>query len=415
MRAFLATLLAICSSTLCFALDPHKSLSQYARTTRTEEHGLPQDTIRAITQTTDGYLWLGTDEGLARFDGYEFTLFSRRNSNLPSDSIAALAPASDGALWIGTSNGLTRHIGREFKTYTTRDGLPDDSITDLVFDASGTLWIVAGVQSLAISRRAVHTNYVPGKDVPATAIRRIYRGPDNTLWIASINAVFKMESAGTFQQVVPDSAFGGGYYTLLSGDRMGNLWVGSSIGLLRRSPDGKLRTFDTRDGLPDPLVRGVVEDRDGNIWIAGNAGVARLEHERFVPTRGDDRDGGLVRCLYEDREGNLWIGANSGLTRFRDTRFVVYGKSEGLPGDEPNAVFQDSSGRIWVGFHDSGLMLFSGGPPRVYGMRDGLPNDEIFSIREARNGDLLIGTRGLVRMSKGRFTTYVPPEPGGPL
>src|SRR5262249_36879188 len=140
-------------------------------------------------------------------------------------------------------------------------------------------------------------------------------------------------------------------------------------------------------------------------------GFARLSGERFASSHTDDRDRGLVRCLLEDREGDLWVGANSGLMRFRDTRFMVYGKSEGLPADESNAVLQDRAGRIWVGFHDSGLMLFSNSAPRVYTMRDGLPNDEIFSIREARNGDLLIGSRGLVRMSRGHFTTYVPPDP----
>ena len=119
-----------------------------------------------------------------------------------------------------------------------------------------------------------------------------------------------------------------------------------------------------------------------------------------------------MRCLFEYREGDLWVGSNSGLTRFRDTMFVAYGKSEGLPSYEPNAVFQDHAGRIWVGFHDSGLMLLSGGQRRVFTIRDGLPNNEIFSIHEAANGDLLIGARGgMVRMHNGTFETFVPRDP----
>lgn len=410
MRASIVAALLLCFSALpSLALDPHKSLTQYARTTWTAAHGLPQDTIRAITQTPDGYLWLGTDEGLARFDGYEFTLFSKRNSSLPSDSIAALAAASDGTLWIGTSAGLTRHQGREFRTFTTKDGLPDNSITDMTFDREGTLWVVAGVH-LSGYREGKFTNYSPGKDVPVTAVRRLFAGSDNVLWISGISSVLKMEK-GSFKTVVEDPAFGGGYITLLSGDREGNIWIGASNRLLRRKPNGELRAFDARDGLPDPLVRAIAEDRDGNIWVGSNAGLARLDRDRFAGSIRSDRDHGLVRSLFEDREGNLWIGANTGLTRFRDTRFLVYGKSEGLPADEPNAVFQDRGGRIWVGFHDSGLMLFSGDKHQVYTMRDGLPNNEIYSIRETRNGDLLIGSRGLVRMHNGRFTTYVPPDP----
>ena len=90
-------------------LDPRKSLTQYSRTIWTQERGLPQDTIRAITQTKDGYLWLGTDEGLARFDGYEFVVYNKTNGDLPDNSITALAAANDGGLWIGTSNGLTQY------------------------------------------------------------------------------------------------------------------------------------------------------------------------------------------------------------------------------------------------------------------------------------------------------------------
>src|SRR5215469_7199535 len=92
------------SAQLAWGLDPHKALSQYSRRVWTQENGLPQDTIRAITQTTDGYLWLGTDEGLARFDGYEFSTFSRKDG-MPSNSITALAPGRDGSLWIGTRAG----------------------------------------------------------------------------------------------------------------------------------------------------------------------------------------------------------------------------------------------------------------------------------------------------------------------
>lgn len=391
-----------------FALDPHKSLTQYARTTWTEEHGLPQDTIRAIAQTSDGYLWLGTDEGLARFDGYEFTTFSRRNGVLPSDTIAALAAAPDGSLWIGTANGLIHYSGKQFRTLTVKDGLPDDSITDLAIDRSGSLWIVAGVH-LSRYQDGRFLNYSPRKQVPESAVRRMYIGPDG-LWITGITSVLRMKD-DRFETVVSEDDLHGEYTTFLRGDSKGNLWIGTSNRLLRRSPDGGMRTFDARDGLPDPLVRSLTEDRDGNIWAGTNVGLARLEGERFVPVRGDDRDRGMVRSLFEDREGNLWIGANTGLTRFRDTLFMVYGRNEGLPADVPNAVFQDSAGRIWVGFHDSGMMVFSPQSPRVYTMRDGLPNDEIFSIRETRNGDLLIGTRGLARFSRGRFTTYIPPDP----
>src|SRR2546423_7667631 len=117
---------------LACALNPNKSLTQYTRTVWTQEHGLPQDTIRAITQTSDGYLWLGADEGLARFDGYEFITFNKDHGELPSNSITALAAGRDGILWIGTSSGLAQYRDKRFRLYSTRDGLPDNAIAHLL-------------------------------------------------------------------------------------------------------------------------------------------------------------------------------------------------------------------------------------------------------------------------------------------
>src|SRR6266498_3530778 len=87
------------AATHSYALDARKALTQYSRTVWTQQQGLPQDTIRAITQTADGYLWLGTDEGLARFDGYEFVVFNKDKGGLPGNSVTALAAAADGTLW----------------------------------------------------------------------------------------------------------------------------------------------------------------------------------------------------------------------------------------------------------------------------------------------------------------------------
>src|SRR6476659_1676950 len=127
------------------ALNPAKSLTQYTRTVWTQEHGLPQDTIRAITQTPDGNLWLGTDEGLARFDGYEFAIFNKDQGELPGNSVTALAAAPDGTLWIGTTGGVTSYKDRTFHTYTAKNGLADDGVAALMVDQAGTVWIVAGI------------------------------------------------------------------------------------------------------------------------------------------------------------------------------------------------------------------------------------------------------------------------------
>jgi len=393
-----------------FALDPRKALTQYSRTVWTQEHGLPQDTIRTITQTTDGYLWLGTDEGLARFDGYDFVVFDKDHFPLPTNSIASLAAGADGSLWIGTSNGLTRYHDKQFYTYTTKDGLPDNSISDMAVDQAGRLWAVAGVD-LAEFDGSHFTVFKAGKDIPVMTVQRVTEDRHHDLWVGGFSSVVKREGT-RFVPVVTADVLAGDFVTQLVADSHDNLWIGGSQGLIRRSPDGAVRHFDTRDGLPDVFVRALRVDRDGNVWAGTNSGFARSQKNRFVAMSGpggQDRD--QVRSLFEDGEGDLWVGANNGLTRLRDDMFTVYGKSEGLPSDDPNTVYQDRSGRVWVGFHDSGLLLFDPEKYRLFTTWNGLPNNEVFSIRESRDGDLLIGTRGgFVRMHDGQLTTYRPPD-----
>lgn len=389
------------------ALDPHKSLTQYSPQSWGQVDGLPQDTIRAIAQTTDGYLWLGTDEGLARFDGYEFTVFNKADGSLPANSITALAADPDGSLWIGTGLGLTRFHARSFHTFTRKDGLPDDAVTSLFSDHAGILWIVAGV-SLSRFGDGRFTNYSPGPNL--LSVRAIREDPHHDLVVAGFGGVVRI-SGDKYTTLIDNATVSGDVVSSLLVDRHDNLWVGGSLGLMLRTADGHLRKFDTRDGLPDLYVRAVLEDRDGNIWIGTNGGLARFQGDRFVASAENGRDSDLVRCLLEDREGDLWMGANNGLTRLRDDAFTVYGKSEGMPSDEPNTVFQDHAGRIWVGFHEGGLMLFSG-DRRRFAPSDGMPETEVFSIRETADHDLLIATRvGLVRMHGSRFTTTIPPDP----
>jgi signal transduction histidine kinase/ligand-binding sensor domain-containing protein len=407
----LATLAGLfCAAAPLRALNPRKAVSQYTRTVWTQQQGLPQDSIRAIAQTRDGFLWLGTDEGLSRFDGYEFVNFTHQPDGLPSNSISALLADRDGSLWIGTSNGLTRYWNGKFTTYTTRDGLPDNVITALCQTTDGSLWIAAGV-GLSRWNGRKFTNFTAAELEPLEAVRALSEDRNHVLWVSGYGGLLKRID-GKFVPVISSDALRSDIIlTMLAADN-GDIWIGGSEGLLRRSSSGALRLYTTHDGLPDNLVRALCRDRDGNLWVGTNGGLSRFENGRFAPALlegGHERD--WVRCLLEDREGNLWAGMNGGLNRFRDSRFTIFGRSEGLPSDQPLAVHQDRQGRIWVGFHDSGLVEFSPRGYKVYTTADGLAANEVFAIREAHNGDLLLATReGLCRMHDGRFRRIAKPD-----
>jgi len=401
-------MLIFLSGEAAFALDTGDAATRYSRTIWKQKDGLPQDTIKKIVQTADGYLWLGTEEGLARFDGYDFTVFNKDNGDLPSNSVTALAAGSDGSLWVGTAEGLVHYANKKFRTYTTSDGLAVNLISDLYVDHAGTPWIVAGGVLSRFDGSKIML-FASAKDIPFTVFT-VCEDRHHVLWVAGFSGLAQWND-GKFISVIDSATMGGNLVTTLVADANDDLWMGGTRGVVRRSANGKVRNFDTRDGLPHDFVRSLTVDHNGVLWAGTNSGFARLRNNRFSTLEGPEgRERDSVWCLYEDREGNMWAGAVNGLSRFRHDVFTSYGESEGLPGDDPVTVRQDHQGRIWVGFHNNGLVLFSpDGHHQAFTTRNGLPSNEVFSIRETRDGTLLLGTRGgLVRIHDKQLSTFSP-------
>jgi signal transduction histidine kinase/streptogramin lyase len=394
------------------ALSPQKQLSQYTRTVWTQAQGLPQDTVRAMAETQDGYLWLGTEEGLARFDGYEFLTFTKEGGQLPSNSVTALCASRDGGLWIGTQGGLTHYSSGRFETFTQKNGLPASVVGRVLEDHTGAVWIASGGM-LGRFENGRFTTFAKEKLAPVDSVEVIYEDHRNQLWVGGYGGVVK-RSGEEFEPVPGSEELHSQIVTHIAETALG-LWLGSPRGIILIQEGAPLRYFNTANGMPSDIVRALVSDRAGNIWLGTSAGLSRLEGERFVTPALDRRgDRDWVRSLFEDREGDLWVGMNSALNRFRDGDFSVYGRSEGLPSDQPAAVHQDARGEIWIGFQDNGLLAWHGGAYRHYTKADGLASDEIFAIHDGRDGDLLVANRGgISRLHEGHFSNEPVPDPLG--
>ena len=404
------------------SLDPGKSITQYLQSSFNSESGLPQNSVHGIVQTTDGYMWFGTEEGLARFDGVRFLNFSRLDTNgLASDYITALASDPDGSLWVGTDSGLSHykpsnHSAGEgvFSTLNRKNGLTGDNVTSLWVDGEGGLWVgtTEGLNRIMKGSVEVWTKRNGLPDLSVTALTGDGAG---RVWIGTRNGLACYERGGLVTLTKHDGLPGNAIAALASVPG-GAVWVGTMDDGITEIRQGRIVRSPS---LPWKAIEALRVDHDGALWIAFDRhGIGRLyrDHlELYGTSRGLPSDRS-THALFEDREGSLWIGLlDAGVSQLRDGKFTVFGKREGLSGDYTGNILQAQDGSMWIGVDSNGLdHLLPDGRVEVWNRRNGLPNQAVFSLLETIDGSLWVGYRNgaLARIRNGKISSYQDPGAG---
>ena len=442
-RAALAAILAFSSIAHLHALNPAQSLRQFGQQLWQTDNGLPQNTVHAIHQTSDGYLWLATDAGLVRFDGVDFTLFDRHSTPaLRSNLIGALAETSDGVLWAATADGLLRRAQGSLEVLGTSKGLPAGPIAGVLPAGKNHVWVLTpeGVSYGS----ADHFTSVPGLDTPLTGrdgtpiamatpdgglwiatahnVVQLREGrivttlpgsadllaaaPDGSLWLTREGALFHYQG-GALMPVplaLPSTGKSGNSIRALSAGRSGRLYVAAAGALGILQSDGTFLWKTAADGLPASRILHLFEDREGALWIAAEDTVARLANGQLETLRPQSGAAG-VQAFYEDREGNLWLGTDSaGLLELREQRFTTLTTADGLPGDVIRTILAGKDG-VWAGTDGAGLAHLDGANWQSITTRQGLASNTILSLAAARDGSLAVGTPdGLDHLINGQAT-----------
>jgi signal transduction histidine kinase/ligand-binding sensor domain-containing protein len=395
-----------------FALNPNKRLTQYTHRIWDQEEGLVQPTVYSILQTRDGYLWLGTQDSLIRFDGIHFHEFGGDGDpSLGSSIIRALDEDRQGNLWIGSiGNGLGRLTGGHFTWYTTKQGLPSDIVTCVASDHEGGLWICTNKGLVYWNGTRFHV-YTQANGLPSGRIRGTCEATDGTRWIAGADFGLGRWVGGKF---VPFTQFAlparQGIRSLACGSD-GSVWAGTDDGLAHIK-DGAVRVFTSKDGLANGSVLSLFAGVDGSLWAGTRDGISRLYRGEVNTYRTTDGlSHSLVLSLYVDREGSLWAGTKNGLDQFSESRVTPYTTSEGMPSNDAGPVTEDHNGKLWVGTLGEGLAEFDGRRFKTLTKRDGLVDNRILSLHVDDSGDLWAGTtRGLNRLRDGHviglYTTH---------
>lgn len=348
------------------ALDSRLRTSQYQVQCYGVAHGLPQGSVHALAQHPSGYLLLGTNRGLSRFDGARISPFEIDDRPvLEGTQIHRLLISDNGDTWVGTFNGLYRFSDAGMRRFSVDDGLSQNRVIALRIESDG-VWV--GTQGGAVVIDASASSAQPPLVIGSMRVNSFDRDPDGTLWLAATDGLFRQRPGG------PIEALSTGIYWSTLREGSGRRWFGSREGLSWLDPQAPdtLVEADESDGMPRLPVRQVLQDRDGQLWFAnGGAGLYRLKAGRFERMPGLASD--VVYALTEDAEGNLWAGTSGGFCRIRDGAILGFGMAEGLGTDFILSVAADRADRVYVGSNGRGLYRLDNGGVEFLGNPGGNP------------------------------------------
>lgn len=448
LRSALPVLLLVvvtCSA----ALEPIKSIKQYVRNVWTASDGLPQNSVLAILQTHDGYLWFGTGDGLVRFNGAQFDLFDKVTfPALKSSAVQVLLEDRDEkSVWVGTfGGGLARFDNGTFHSYGVPNGLPGGIVNALLQSSDGTLWIGTD-KGLAVLKADHIQTSIGEKQLPRQNIGALALAPDGMLWALGNNEIFTVDPrtgqdspvkapfkdastlvfdhqgtlwVGTLThglyylsngQFVGDQHIKSSIYRIYQ-DRENSLWIGSSRDGLCRLRAKEIQCYTEKDGLTNNQVFSIYEDREGSLWVGTLiGGINRFKDGRFTTYDGSHGlTNAVVLALHQDHSGSVWIGTEQGLARLRNEQITMFRLGNSADSNVITAIAADRQGTLWIGTTDGLEQFRNGHVIRSYKAEQGLANSKISALLLDRTGSLWIGSGGsvggLTRFTNGKFTVF---------
>lgn len=440
------------ASSTALAQGSSKPLSHYLREDWGSEQGFPGGPINVIGQTSDGYLWLGTQKGLVRFDGREFHLFSQSNSSgSPIGPVLGLVPDSEGSLWVRLQGpGLLRYRDGRFEDFTNSFTIPEVAVTQMCRSADGRAVLATIMNGTVIFDKGKFTAIVPPPRLPDFLVISMTLGPQGQYFLGTRDSgLFRIRDG--LLSAVEDIPRDWQVNALFS-DAADRLWIGTDKGLF--SWNGRqLAHAGLNSSLRDRQILSLSRDDKGSVWVGTDRGIYRLDSgDDFLPKEANFVGGGPVPAIFEDRERNIWTATSRGLERLRNTIFTTFSASDGLLAQSNGPVYADTDGRTWFAPTEGGLywskdgtigritaegldrdVVYSlaggngdlwvarqrGGLTHLrnsqgkwdavtYTKKDGLPQDSVFTVRVTRDGTVWAGTvnAGVTRISRGRFTTF---------
>jgi signal transduction histidine kinase/ligand-binding sensor domain-containing protein len=364
------------------------------------ENGLPQNSVHQIFQSRDGYLWIATEGGIARFNGIDFKVFNHENTpSFISDDICCFAQDSAGSLWIGTADGLLQYSAGIFRRYSVTDGLPSGGIDSLAVEDNGALLVLTGNSISSFDGKHFSPVSLPEIAIPSAMVS----ADDGSILIASTSGILqyqhgliRLQSLSPTPPIEDIEGIG-----VLPNH---GLWLrtGTSLTLLQ---NGHRRSLETGSDIPATRIQSVLAGSRGDLWIGTNKGLFVLDKTSIHPQLQPALGSSSILSIFQDTEGDVWVGTETGgldILRQQNFRSVP-----GLSDHVITAITQTSGGAMWVGTNGDGLDRWQTGKTQHFSTSNGLLSDVILALAPGANDSVWVGTPdGLNHLEGAKAETY---------
>ena len=411
-------------------------LSDYFTQTWNTHDGLPHNGINAISQSMDGYLWIGTWEGLARFNGREFKVFTRGSKvGLPDSAVKSLTSTKEGKLLVaGTRGGLSEHSNNQWTPFPSASTMINHAIYDnnqdlwlalegkgviyrnrktnqdsiiinniraykIAQDSDNTIWIATNKGLYSVKNKTLVRHITKQEGLPNTPVHTVLFTKDKQLIVGTQQGAFKLVN-GTFELL--HKQLGSERVSSLMQDSMHNIWIGTDNNGIFRLSNNNLEQLSDQDGLPNNKISAIYQDKEQSIWVGTSSGLFRLREAPFITlTTKQGLSGNYVRSVLSHSDGSLWVGNSKGVNKIENGKITTLNLTDSNKRISVLSLAETPENQILIGTYNQGLYITTNdGLQEFMSTDNGLPSNEIRSILVDSRKNLWLGTAaGLVKVS----------------
>ena len=372
-----------------------------------EKYELPAERVRAVRQTGDGAIWIGSRESLIKLHNDEVTYFSLTEFS-PDLRIRTLQVDDYDRVWAATTVGLLLYDNEQFRLYNNNHGLNDNRLQSVSVEGYDRIWL-GSESGISLFDGESFRNFTGSDGVPAAIIYATMIDSEGNIWFGTLGGGITVLTGELFESYDIDNGLTNNVVTGFEEDSEGNIWIATYGGGILRYDDGFFTIFREQQGLIDDKVYVIYNDSQNRLWIGTRDGISIYENGQFRSLTQQEFPFRVIRKIKEDPEtGDFWIATyNDGVIRFTESGYVQHHIGNGFLHNTVMDIKRDENGTYWFATY-GGVAIFDGHEFTEFTIADGLPSNGVIHIHPDHLGNMWFSTFNGVAMYDGERVRRLP-------